>query len=337
MFEWHKKEAPFFTGIARGAGGFGFGRSAEVAGPSGPISATGGTKTGPTGGYFFHYFTTPGPNPFTCNRPIPGARFILVAGGGAGAGGYGGGGGGGGVVYSNGTYAINQGDWIVEVGDGGPSPGPTVLNGSQGSNSNFYQPGSSYPSPTYLRAIGGGGGGVGSGGGPGGGSGGGGGSAVGSNNTQPAANPGVSGIVNAGNAGGIGQNSPPGWTHSGGGGAGGVGAPSPSTTTSGSGGVGLGPPTWSWLTTSFGFNGYFAGGGGGSGYSNNATPANGLGSPDGTGGQAYRSISQNGEPGITNTGGGGGGASTPGPGQPYNTGGGAGGPGAMVIAYPDSL
>jgi hypothetical protein len=28
MFEHHKKEAPFFTGIARGAGGFGFGKSA---------------------------------------------------------------------------------------------------------------------------------------------------------------------------------------------------------------------------------------------------------------------------------------------------------------------
>lgn len=28
MFEWHKKEAPVFTGIARGVGGFGFGKSA---------------------------------------------------------------------------------------------------------------------------------------------------------------------------------------------------------------------------------------------------------------------------------------------------------------------
>ena len=40
--------APLFTGSK-----FGFGRSAEVAGPSGPFSATGGTKTRPTGGSFF--------------------------------------------------------------------------------------------------------------------------------------------------------------------------------------------------------------------------------------------------------------------------------------------
>jgi len=30
MFEWHKKEAPVFTGIARGVGGFGFGKSADI-------------------------------------------------------------------------------------------------------------------------------------------------------------------------------------------------------------------------------------------------------------------------------------------------------------------
>jgi len=38
MFEWHKKEKPVFTGIARGVGGFGFGKSAAVAStaPSGP-------------------------------------------------------------------------------------------------------------------------------------------------------------------------------------------------------------------------------------------------------------------------------------------------------------
>jgi hypothetical protein len=32
MFEWHKKEAPFFTGIARGAGGFGFGGARAASG-----------------------------------------------------------------------------------------------------------------------------------------------------------------------------------------------------------------------------------------------------------------------------------------------------------------
>jgi len=301
-----------------------------------PFSATGGTKSGPTGGYIFHSFTTPGPQPFTTNAPIPGARFILVAGGGSGAGGYGGGGGGGGVVYSNGTYTIESGDWIVEVGAGGPAPAASYTNGSKGSNSNFYKPGSVYPSPTYLRAFGGGEGYAGSGSGPGGSSGGSG-SVPAPAAEQPTANPGVSGITNAGNVGGTAPRNAPGYSHGGGGGAGGVGESTSSATTSGRGGVGLGPPTWSWLPTSFGTNGYFAGGGGGSGYSSSGTPGNGLGSPDGTGGRAYQSQATNGEPGDTNTGGGGGAASTPIPGQPYNTSGGAGGPGVMIIAYPDSL
>ena len=301
-----------------------------------PFTATGGTKSGPTGGYFFHYFTTPGPQPFTANYPIPGARFILVAGGGSGAGGYGGGGGGGGVVYSNGTYTIESGDWTVEIGAGGPAPIIGYTDGAPGGNSNFYKSGASYPSPTYLRAFGGGGGSGGAGYIPGG-SGGGGGVAGPSTATQPSANPGVSGITNAGSAGGKAPSNNPGYAHGGGGGAGEVGESTSSATTSGRGGSGLGPPTWTWLPTSFGYNGYFAGGGGGSGYSNNATPANGLGSPDGTGGRAYRTTATPGEPGRANTGGGGGAASTPNPGIPYNTSGGGGGSGAMIIAYPDTL
>jgi len=41
MFEWHKKEAPVFTGVTRGVGGFGFGKA-----------ATGTTSSRPQGNYF---------------------------------------------------------------------------------------------------------------------------------------------------------------------------------------------------------------------------------------------------------------------------------------------
>jgi hypothetical protein len=334
LFDWFKKQNPIkdFLGFGGGIGSalnIGVGVEAGV--------ATGGTKTGPIGGYFFHHFTTVGTSPFKVNTAIPGARLILVAGGGSGCGGYGGGGGGGGIVYSNGTFPISTGEWTVEIGAGGAAPPSTYNDGNNGDNSNFYKSGASYPSPTYLRALGGGAGRTALAAGNSGGSGGGGGGPSVGPGTQPTANPGVSGITNAGNAGGRGPAGAPGYSHGGGGGAGGSGGSSNDALVSGPGGVGLGPPTWPWLPTSFGYNGYFGGGGGGSGYSSSATPNNGLGSPDGTGGQAYRIASQNGEPGRTNTGGGGGGASTPGPGAPYITGGGAGGPGAMVIAYPDTL
>jgi len=36
MFEWHKKEAPVFTGVTRGVGGFGFGKAAAAAAVAAP-------------------------------------------------------------------------------------------------------------------------------------------------------------------------------------------------------------------------------------------------------------------------------------------------------------
>ena len=65
--------------IGRGANGQSLCNKAgipNVGGGGGGVEASGGTKTGPTGGYCFHYFTTPGPNPFTCDTPIPDASFI---------------------------------------------------------------------------------------------------------------------------------------------------------------------------------------------------------------------------------------------------------------------
>lgn len=40
MFEWHKKEAPVFTGIARGVGGFGFGKSAAAAAVTSAVTSS---------------------------------------------------------------------------------------------------------------------------------------------------------------------------------------------------------------------------------------------------------------------------------------------------------
>ena len=99
------------------------GKGAVSGAPTAPtFTATGGT-TSESGGWKFHYFTSPGPNPFVVSdTPIPGSHFVLVAGGGSGCGGYGSGGGGGGVVYSNGTYEIEMGSWTVNIGDGGAAP-----------------------------------------------------------------------------------------------------------------------------------------------------------------------------------------------------------------------
>ena len=59
--KWHKKEKPVFTGIARGVGGFGFGKSAG--GPSGPgFSVSGGNVDGYAAGngWTYHTFTSSG-------------------------------------------------------------------------------------------------------------------------------------------------------------------------------------------------------------------------------------------------------------------------------------
>ena len=81
--------APLFTGLR-----LGFGRSAEVAGPSVPFSATGGTKT-PSGSDIIHTFTSTGPLQVVSAPPSFAVSYLLVGGGGGG-GTVGGGGGAGG-------------------------------------------------------------------------------------------------------------------------------------------------------------------------------------------------------------------------------------------------
>ena len=300
-------------------------------GGGGFVASGGNVSDDVSAGRRFHvYNSSPGaPQPFTVSLGARNAYFILVAGGGSGCGGYGGGGGGGGVAYSE-SFPLEPGEYVAVIGAGGAAPPAAHGSGNTGSDSTF----TIGSSGLMITAKGGGGGGLGSNAGSAGGSAGGGGSntPVGQQN-QLSQNPNIPYITNYGSNGGSAPSTSPGWTHGGGGGAGEVGESSSSNTACGRGGAGLGPPTWSWLPTSYGHNGYFAGGGGGSGYSTNSS--NGAGSPDGTGGAAgvIGNSQTPGVSGVANTGGGGGGAGTPGPGQPYNTAGGAGAGGALIIAY----
>ena len=294
----------------------------------GAFLATGGTETVADGKRFHVYNSLPGSaQTFVVLGGEKEVNFILVAGGGSGCGGYGGGGGGGGIVYSD-ALPVSAGTYTCVIGAGGASPEANHRSGNTGADSSFTG------LNLNISAKGGGGGGLGNAAGATGGNGGGGGSAnPGGQSNQHSQNTNIPWITNYGNHGGRAPSTSPGWTHGGGGGAGEVGQSSSSNTVCARGGEGLGPPTWSWLPTSYGHNGYFAGGGGGSGYSTSST--NAAGSPDGTGGAAGVIGSSNtpGVSGVANTGGGGGGAGTPGPGQPYDTAGGAGAGGALIIAY----
>jgi len=101
--EFHRKEKPVFTGIARGVGGFAFGAAIGGAGGGGVanIEASGGiihewTEPGPGVKYRAHIFINPGN--FDVSS-IPGSHpgtmeYLVVGGGGGGAGDNGGGGGG---------------------------------------------------------------------------------------------------------------------------------------------------------------------------------------------------------------------------------------------------
>lgn len=301
--------------------GFGSGGSG-----GGVFLATGGNETVADGKRFHVYNSLPGnAQTFEVLGGEKEVKFILVAGGGSGCGGYGGGGAGGGIVYSE-SLPVSTGTYTCVIGAGGAAPESNHRAGNSGADSSFTG------NALNLNAKGGGGGGLGTSAGATGGCGGGGGSSGGGTTNQPSQNPNVPFITNYGNNGGVGPSSGGGWGHGGGGGAGEVGQDGGPPAVSGRGGAGLGPPTWSWLPTSFGHNGYFAGGGGGSGYSTNST-TQGAGSPDGTGGAAGAIGGNNGASAVAHTGGGGGAAGTPNPGQPYNTAGGAGAGGALIIAY----
>ena len=158
------KEKPFFTGITRGIGGFGFGGGAAGGDSFNPVSASGGVER-TFGDYTFHVFTgnptiDGASSPYTFSVTSgggPNATFdlIMVAGGGGGGddmpGSFGGGGGGAGgvrfipeltlgnnpyplVVAAGGSNANNGGDTIFNPGDGNSLPAITCKGGGYGGN-----------------------------------------------------------------------------------------------------------------------------------------------------------------------------------------------------------
>jgi len=125
--------APFFTGIAKNLGGYGFGKLGGAS-TSVPIQATGGNIANgitPGNGYKYHTFGSTGT--FTVNSGTSNLEVLIVAGGGGGGANISGGGGGaGGVVYAT-AYAVAPGTYTVTVGGGGagaPSPGGTASSGT---------------------------------------------------------------------------------------------------------------------------------------------------------------------------------------------------------------
>jgi len=147
MFEWHKKEAPFFTGVTRGVGGFGFGKAA---GPT-VFSATGGTKT-TDGSYTVHTFTFPNSQDFVVASGNKSVIAEILGGGGGGNSGnanWAAGGGGGGYAYA--SKDIGPGTYPITVGSGASRQSGCGGSGNSGSQS------------SAIGFIGGGGGGAGPG------------------------------------------------------------------------------------------------------------------------------------------------------------------------------
>lgn len=243
----------------------------------------------------------------TVNR-LPLVEVLIVAGGGGGGYRHGAGGGAGGLIY-NATYAVSpNASYSLTVGNGGS--GSTGGQASSGGNSIFNN----------LVALGGGGAGqwdtylVGKDGGSGGGSA----NAIRSKGTNLQGNDG-------------GKNSTGGhpYNHGGGGGAGAPGGDG-NVASCGDGGIGL--YYGDKFGTTYGANGWFAGGGGGG--THDPAPTDGLpgyGGQGGGGNGGTPSINNPGQDGVANTGGGGGGASTQSGG---NSRGGNGGSGIVLIRYP---
>jgi hypothetical protein len=144
--------APFFTGIARGVGGFGFGRSAG----SVPFSVTGGTKYTYNGKTIHVFTSTDATGLVITGGNLTNVEYVMVGGGGAGGYNYAGGGGAGG--YLTGTFALIPGPggpYPVTIGAGGNGVS-TNSRGGNGTNTVFNS----------ITAYGGGGGGFFNGGGP---------------------------------------------------------------------------------------------------------------------------------------------------------------------------
>jgi hypothetical protein len=281
------------------------------------IEAEGGTVTDITIGginYRVHAFTAVGTSTFTVTRGGQ-ADVLIVAGGGAGGSQNGSGGGAGGLIYRP-NLSISTQSYNITVGNGSQVSVRFPTN-ERGENSSAFE----------LTSIGGGNGGGDDANGVSGGSGGG--SAdnpnmTGGSGLQPSQS-GDSGSFGFGNRGGN-TNS---FNNDGGTGGGGAGEPGRDHGQDPGYNGGIGRDYSNIFGSSFGENGYFAGGGGG--FRRTVTspfPPAGSGSGGmGLGGQGGggNGLSGTGEAGQPNTGGGGGGGGGSG---------GLGGSGIVIVRYP---
>lgn len=149
--EQHKKESPILGLLGLGGG------IARAGGASlGPFVASGGTKTGPEGGYYYHEYTSPGT--FVVTDGITDIEIAIQGGGAQGGGGAGypsgkGGGGGGGGATGIWTIAgVTKNTHPIDVAAAQPHPGGPG-DGNTGGYSQI-----SHPSAGYARAGGGAGG-----------------------------------------------------------------------------------------------------------------------------------------------------------------------------------
>jgi hypothetical protein len=278
--------------------------------------ADGGTITYVTIGsdtYRIHAFTAAGTSTLFLPETVE-CDVLLVAGGGggggsAGSGASGAGGGAGGLILEL-NKTVSPGSYSIVVSAGSQSINPGFdLQGPDGGDTSAFS----------LTAVGGGGGGSRVGGnanGRDGGSGGG----EGSQGVTTSYGSGTSGQGNRGGLNGYSGDGSDQNASGGGGGAGGVGGDGLDNNYSGDGGVGLDMSAY--FTTSFGENGYFAGGGGGgrAGTLTNTFGSGGIGGgADGGNNDAPASA-------MANTGGGGAGA-----GGSFRSG--KGGSGIVLIRY----
>ena len=317
------------------------------------ISASGGNVDGlePGNGYKYHTFTSPGT--FTVTSGSGDIEYLVIGGGGAGGGGWyricGGGGAGGllsnspevptsapprGGATRQPSYTVSPGEYTITIGPGGTGGQVSTGNINPGSPTNFYPTPVSYPDPTYIRALGGGGG----AGNPNPGSNGGGGTpgdpgGSGGGSTEAGSPP--WGYLSNGTAGqGSGGVGPAYGTSGGGGGGGASGSlPDPQALES-HGTPGIQMPSWTGPLIGVPglnpLNGYWAGGGGGGSNSGQPAPSGQAGLGGGGRGNLWPNSRPSEMPAVANSGGGGGGGVAHENGSP---GGGNGGSGIVVIRY----
>jgi len=154
MKEYFKKESPILSVLGMGGGGTGIALSGlnpiDL-----PFSATGGTKSGPTGGYYYHVFGT-GSSTFQITAGVGPVEVAITGAGGAGGSGGPSGGteaGAGGGGAGSGIFTIGElipGSYPVTVGQGGAGApaSPTYNPGAAGGSSSFSGP-PDYPGAVY--------------------------------------------------------------------------------------------------------------------------------------------------------------------------------------------